>query len=393
MLVRIDQRVEVPASYDVQRARSLYNVTDGQDMRFQLDVEVPLEPEPAWRIGVVVGPSGSGKTSVGRALTEQAGWHEWTPMWTGKPILEDMGVPFAKASGTLSAVGLGSVPSWLRPYGVLSNGEKFRADMARLLVSGQGKLVLDGEGHYWLDEFTSVLDRQVAKVGAAAFAKAWRRLDSQRRIVLLTPHYDILEWVEPDWVVDTADAVEGEVKVPTWAEEVGGWTRPKVDLVVTEEGWKYWHSVFEQHHYLKANPMAFSTAFVGWVDDEPVAHLGMSAMVSGRKREARACRMVVKPEWQGIGIGIPFLEALCERELQGVGFVGKPTTTILHTNHPALAVSLRRNPRWRQISQALHGGLKTSAAGGGMGGHMRAVQGFRYGGARYEEAARAKEGR
>lgn len=382
MLVAIDQSVSVEASYDVQRARSLYNVTDGQDTRFRLDVEIPLEPEPAWKIGVVVGPSGSGKTSIGRALTERAGWEEHRGIWNDRPILEAIGAPFEKATGTLSAVGLGSVPSWLRPYHVLSNGEKFRADMALALLSGDTNI--------WMDEFTSVLDRQVAKVGAAAFAKAWRKQD--RRVVLLTPHYDILEWVSPDWVVDTADAVEGEVKVPTWAEEVGGWTRPKVDLVVTEEGWRFWHSVFEQHHYLKANPMAFSTAFVGWVGDEPVAHLGMSAMVSGRKREARACRMVVKPEWQGIGIGIPFLEALCERELRGEGFVGKPTTTILHTNHPALAVSLRRNPRWRQISQALHGGLKVAAKGGGMGGHMRAVQGFRYGGARYEEAWHGKKG-
>lgn len=383
MLVRIDQHVEVEPTYDVQRARSLYNVTDGQDTRFRLDVEVPVDGD--WRLGVVVGPSGSGKTSIGRALSYEAGWHEWRPKWTREPILEAIGAPFEKATGTLSAVGLGSVPSWLRPYAVLSNGEKFRADMARLL--------LQSEGDWWLDEFTSVLDRQVAKVGAAAFAKAWRKRKDGRRVVLLTPHYDILEWVEPDWVLDTADAVEGEVRHPEWAaDREGGWSRPKVDLVVRETGWKYWHSVFEQHHYLKANPMAFSTAFVGFVGDEPVAHLGMSAMVSGRKREARACRMVVKPEWQGIGIGIPFLEALCERELRGEGFVGKPTTTILHTNHPALAVSLRRNPRWRQISQALHGGLKVAAKGGGMGGHMRAVQGFRYGGQRYEEAWHGKKG-
>ena len=87
-------------------------------------------------------------------------------------------------------------------------------------------------------------------------------------------------------------------------------------------------------------------------------------------------------------MGIPFLEALCERELRGEGFVGKPTTTIIHTNHPALAVSLRRNPKWRQISQALHGGEK-ARSGVGMGGHFRAVQGFRYYGQRGVDAWRA----
>lgn len=80
-----------------------------------------------------------------------------------------------------------------------------------------------------------------------------------------------------------------------------------------------------------------------------------------------------------------FLEFLAERELQGVGFIGHPTTSIIHSAHPALAVTLRRNPKWRQISQALHGGQKESTTG--MGGHMRAVMGFRYYGQRGVEAA------
>lgn len=81
-----------------------------------------------------------------------------------------------------------------------------------------------------------------------------------------------------------------------------------------------------------------------------------------------------------------FLEWIAERELRGEGFIGKPTTTIMHSAHPALAVSLRRNPKWRQISQKLHGGSKDRSVTG-MGGHMRAVMGFRYGGDRYARIA------
>lgn len=113
--------------------------------------------------------------------------------------------------------------------------------------------------------------------------------------------------------------------------------------------------------------------------------VGVSGMVTGKgKREARFCRFVTKPEWQGAGLGMRFLEWLCERELRGDGFIGKPTTSIIHSAHPALAVTLRRSPKWRQISQALHGGRKAGTTG--MGGHMRAVMGFRYGGERYEKA-------
>lgn len=135
--------------------------------------------------------------------------------------------------------------------------------------------------------------------------------------------------------------------------------------------------------------MAFSTAYTGFVGDEPVTFVGVSGMVTGKgRREARFCRFVTKPEWQGAGVGMRFLEYLTERELRGGGFIGKPTTSIIHSAHPALAVTLRRNPKWRQISQALHGARKESTTG--MGGHMRAVMGFRYYGQAGVEAAARK---
>lgn len=138
--------------------------------------------------------------------------------------------------------------------------------------------------------------------------------------------------------------------------------------------------------------MAFATAFTGFVEDEPVTFLGCSGMVTGQGvREARFCRFVTKPEWQGAGIGIRFLEYLADRELRGEGFIGHPTTSIIHSAHPALAVSLRRNPKWRQISQALHGGAKDKGATG-MGGHLRAVMGFRYYGQAGIDAVALKEG-
>jgi GNAT superfamily N-acetyltransferase len=150
--------------------------------------------------------------------------------------------------------------------------------------------------------------------------------------------------------------------------------------VVKETKWKYWRSLFERWHYLALGPMPFSTAFVGFVDGEPVAHVGMSAMVTGKgKREARACRLVILPEWQGAGIGTQFLEEVCERELRGEGFVGKPTTTMFHTNHPGMCFVLRRSKKWRQVSTHLHGASQAKVdESWGWGRHFRAVQGFRY---------------
>jgi GNAT superfamily N-acetyltransferase len=136
--------------------------------------------------------------------------------------------------------------------------------------------------------------------------------------------------------------------------------------------------------------MAYATAYTGFVEEEPVCFIGLSGMVVGKgRREARFCRFVTKPEWQGAGVGMRFLEYLAERELRGEGFIGAPTTSIIHSAHPALAVTLRRSAKWRQISQALHGGRKEGVTG--MGGHMRAVMGFRYYGQKGVDALRNKE--
>lgn len=198
--VRVERESRVSDSYRAERARGLFNVSEEDGSSFRLEAEVPGLDED-WQIGVVVGPSGSGKTSVGEELVQNHSFSWWTGgRWAkDKPVIEAIApksAGFDQVTGILSQVGLGSVPAWLRPYSVLSNGEQFRAGLAQLLLrTSESSLVV-------VDEFTSVLDRTVAQVGGAAFAKAWRKQPG-RRIVLLTPHRDVLEWLQPDWVYDT----------------------------------------------------------------------------------------------------------------------------------------------------------------------------------------------
>ena len=109
--------------------------------------------------------------------------------------------------------------------------------------------------------------------------------------------------------------------------------------------------------------------------------------------EARACRLAIMPEWQGASVGLRFLNAVCERWRRGENRYGKPMPTLLHTSHLGLAVALRRDPAWTQVSATLCGdnearSIQTlarsaarhgkKAAGSGFGGYFRAVQGFRY---------------
>jgi ABC-type lipoprotein export system ATPase subunit len=195
VIVQVRNRIEVADSYRLNRTQSLFNVESEMGREFNLDADLPTE-DGDWRVGIVVGPSGSGKSSIGRELAA-SGWKAWSGLrWPkDRAIVDAVGKDrsFDEVTGALASVGLGTVPSWLRPFHVLSGGEQFRAEMARLLLERPTRVVVD--------EFTSVVDRQVAQIGAMAFVKAWRRGAGQA--ILLTCHYDVLEWIQPDWIFDT----------------------------------------------------------------------------------------------------------------------------------------------------------------------------------------------
>jgi energy-coupling factor transporter ATP-binding protein EcfA2 len=359
-------------SYRAARVKSLFNCESGAN--FSLDANLPIE-DRAWKIGVVVGPSGSGKTSIGRTIWPEVGIYDSDAAWPAdRPIVDAIAPegPFDSVTAALSAVGLGSVPAWLRPYHALSNGEKFRAGLARIIAEGRERVIID--------EFTSVVDRQIACIGAAAFSKAWKRGGGQA--VLLSCHYDVLDWLEPDWVFDTRT---GELQRGSL------WRRPQLELEIFKTNGHYWR-LFEPHHYLKLPAMIAAKYFVGFVRGEAVAHIAVSPNL--QTQGMRGARMVVMPEWQGAGIGLKFLNEVARLQFTAANeFNARARSFYFATSHPGLCSALRRDARWTQISQMIGGSHKgkseqsiakrgprhklTGITNTGYGGHQRAVQGFR----------------
>jgi ABC-type dipeptide/oligopeptide/nickel transport system ATPase subunit len=179
-------------SYRAARVKSMFNAENGCNWQKSINIDLPGD----WQLGLIVGKSGSGKTSLGKQFFEGNKIYDLYDNWDNtKPIIDCI-LPngsFDAVTSSLSGVGLGDVPSWLRPFKALSNGQQFRAGLARVLSEAPDEVIID--------EFTSVVDRQIAKVGALAFGKAWKR-NKDKRAVLLSCHYDIIEWLQPDWVYD-----------------------------------------------------------------------------------------------------------------------------------------------------------------------------------------------
>jgi ABC-type ATPase with predicted acetyltransferase domain len=148
--------------------------------------KLPTNIPKKFKLGIIVGSSGSGKST----LLKHFGQEE-IPMWEKtKSIISHFETP-DDGINKLIAVGLNSIPSWYKPYHVLSNGEKFRADLARKLKS-----------NCVIDEYTSVVDRNVAKAASVSLSKYINK-NGLENVVLSTCHRDIVEWLEPDWVLDT----------------------------------------------------------------------------------------------------------------------------------------------------------------------------------------------
>ncbi|QYS86294.1 GNAT family N-acetyltransferase [Flavobacterium oreochromis] len=355
-------------SFRAQKVKSLFNAENGHEWKHT--AELPVEDND-WQIGLIVGASGSGKTSIGRQIWPNLAIHDLYSGWDNSlPIVENIAPQMAlnEVTAALSAVGLGDVPTWLRPFGALSNGEQYRAGLARLICDAPDKVVID--------EFTSVVDRQIAQIGAAAFAKSWKRNDN-KQIVLLSCHYDIVEWLQPDWVYDTRT---GEVKKVQ--------KRPPIKLDIWKTNGSYW-KYFKEHYYLDLPHPPAAEYFVGTVNGELVAHLAVCPLFTAKAY--RATRLVVMPEWQGAGVGTAFLNEVMQYHLDGNGRCGHKYYTFFHTSHPQLCGYLRHSKLWNQTAAKLHGdnkirsqksilktGKKQGIKGCGYGGHFRAVQAFKY---------------
>jgi GNAT superfamily N-acetyltransferase len=317
-------------SFRVAKVETSFDVPAAEKSTVHLAGDIPIE-DLDYSIGVVVGSSGSGKSSLCRHLWPDNFVEANTFDWSAPSVLDDFpaAMPVDDVIGALSAVGFSSTPAWLRPFKVLSTGQRFRAELARAICTRD--LIV-------YDEFTSVVDRVVAKAASVAVAKYVRR--SGKRFVAVTCHRDVLDWLEADWEYDT-----DEQRFRRCLRR-----RPPVQLQIHMGDRSAWPA-FRGHHYLSGSLTPASKVYLAYVrlgDEGPWRLAGFFAVISVMQKEKgwrRGHRTVVLPDFQGLGIGNRMVELVAEELYRREGLRYRATTS-----SPAIVHHRRRHPEmWRLV--------------------------------------------
>jgi ABC-type lipoprotein export system ATPase subunit/GNAT superfamily N-acetyltransferase len=288
--------------------------------RFVGNIDLPNK----WQIGLIVGKSGTGKTTIAKQLFANS--YITSYKYIAETIMDDMPkhCNVEQITSAFNAVGFSSPPSWLKPYSVLSNGEKMRVDLARA--------ILEDENLFVFDEFTSVVDRKVAQIGSYAMQKAIRKSDKQ--FIAVTCHFDVEDWLLPDWVFDTDTMTfrvnEGQKK-----------NRPEIKFEIFNCSDKTIWKMFAKHHYLSHAHNNAANVFVATINDEIAGFLSVLHFPHPKAKNIKKVhRLVILPDYQGAGFGIKLLNEV------GNFYLQQKKRYRIVTSSPSLLQALKKNNSW-----------------------------------------------
>ncbi len=267
-----------------------------------------------YKIGLIVGPSGSGKTLLLKSFGPTPEY-DWNPDFAICSHFDN----FKHAVDMLSAVGLNSIPVWLKPFYVLSTGERARVKIAVAL-----------KDFAVFDEFTSTVDRATAR-SLAASLRIYADQHDVQNLTFASCHRDIIEWLDPDWIYDTL----------TQRLHLGRCLQVRqIKLQIHRCDWHCWRA-FRLHHYFSHTIHKGSQCYLGtWLGEQIVFTAVLALPHPKIKNAFREHRTVCLPEYQGLGIGVAFSDAIAQI------YLSKACRYYSRTIHPRMGQHRERSPKW-----------------------------------------------
>ncbi len=257
-------------------------------------------------------------------------------------VIEGVGRNVAEAIELLSTVGLGEAYVFLRRYSELSDGQKFRYRMAKVLAENPKTIVVD--------EFCSNLDRTTAKV-LAFLSQKWCRRRGMT-LVVATAHDDLVEDLGPDVLVVKRFGSSAEVRYDL--------PRPErcslMKALRIEKGSIHDYKALREFHYKGQHPGAVRSVYRALIGDElagVIVYTAPHPMLRPRnvalpflkemamkdmgsylrwinEHIVRIARVIVHPKFRGIGVAVELVRRTLPLE-------GRPYVE-------TLAVMARYNP-------------------------------------------------
>lgn len=336
---------EAPDDFYVLKAANSVDLDLDKKLTHHLKVRADIETP--YNIGLIVGNSGSGKSTLAKQIWGNDCFD--TLLDPNRAVISqfDDSYSYDERVAFLSGVGMGSPVTWIAPVGTLSNGQQARAEAALQMARLDGKFTV-------IDEWTSVVDRQVAKAMSHSIQKHARRVD--KRIVLLSCHYDIVEWLNPDWIIDcnTQEYTDRRwlCRRSTRSEELVFGVRELTDS-------KSW-SMFSKYHYLSDSLPPGKTKMFGlFTDDTQIGFIAYSNYVMWKQEHKdkgipmvmHANRIVVHPDYCGFGLGGRMTDITADYMQNTLGY-----DVQIKLSSASMANLLKRNSRWelRDVSRNVH---------------------------------------
>ena len=292
-------------TFRCQKAANSLDIDVSKKLTHEFKVKADLESP--YQLGLIVGASGSGKTTFAKKVFSENCFK--TLLDDSRPVIDQFPEQYSydECAEFLSGIGLTSVPCWIRPAGTLSNGQKTRAECALQMASDNEFIVLD--------EWTSVVDRAVARVMSHCVQKYARK--HNKKIVLLSCHYDVIDYLNPDWIID-CNKQEYIDRRSLW-HIFKNPERLKFDIrEVSKESWKY----FSKYHYLSDKLACGVQVFYGlFHGDNQIGFQAFSNYTpwqdKSKKMILHSNRTVIHPDYAGFGLGVKLInetsKILCDK--------------------------------------------------------------------------------
>lgn len=330
--IRVELKCEIPNSFRTKKACDSVDLDIEKKSTHELNVKADIETP--YKIGLIVGSSGSGKTTLAKHLFGDDCFKEMLDL--SKPIIEQFpdDMLYDDIVGFLNGIGLTSVPCWVRPAYTLSNGQRVRAESA-LQMATKDTIILD--------EWTSVVDRTVAKVMSHCIAKFAKR--NNKKLILVSCHYDVIEWLDPDWIIDCNEQkyIDRRLLQPVERKR-----KEELKFYVAEcdkSSWKY----FSKYHYLSDKTAGGSNFFYG-LYLENGKQVGFGAYTNyiprraGKKIVFHSNRVVIHPDFCGFGLARHFVNETA-KDMQKKGH-----RVLAKFSSKPMAKWRKRDEHWKLVS-------------------------------------------